>query len=248
MSHRNLDEFLANYNTAAAFGERRTGWEEEYPISNPPSANDRENVEWKKRFPQDWHEVEVVNDYGETVKEWQLKDPVEWWYHKPRLDRVTKYDTNLHWHASRLSKPQYEARKEEIYQNGIGQVVMRPQLTGNLYSLRVMFPPGFRHLTNQYGQMKKLQDNAAGYHISLGYWRDVQKNPELRNAMNAFLMKYYDTTLENIDIPSDVAEEFNWVKVGGGSTYEINDDTEFANDLRDLVKLGTGKTPHISLD
>ena len=69
----------------------------------------------------------------------------------------------------------YEAREQEINKHGIGAVELTPQLTGSLHSLRVKFPDGFNHLTNEKGQ-QKMREKDAGFHISMMYEPDPKDN------------------------------------------------------------------------
>jgi hypothetical protein len=240
MSHKPIFEFWRRQ----ADETDPTGWG---PLPDDISWKEK-NWLWEKHHsnvPDEWEEVAVEGGRPE----WRLKDEQHrmWW------DQLTEKQSARqgmeNWHATRLPKRDYHDRKWEIEHDGIGRVRLTPQITGSLISLRVEFPPGFKHLTNLHGQTLKAEQ-ASGYHISLAYTSGVDKNPELRNLLNTFLRRYFD--MDGVgDIGKVSGKFFNFpnVRVSRGSTYELSGDDDFANDLRTLVLAGTNKEePHISLD
>jgi hypothetical protein len=210
-------------------------------LPEEPTETDRWNVDYWDRQYDAWEDYEYWDEwYKEWKKGTRLKDPNEWYYYKPRAEKIKNYDDAAWFRASRLPKGPYEARAREISQHGIGRVYMDPQLTGNLISLKVKFPPGFKHLTNKFGQAAKARTD-AGYHISLAYKRDIENDPTLRQHVTSFLLKYFGRDKGRFF-------DLNNIRVTDGGTYELKGDDEFVKDAHALSQAGTKKQAHISLD
>jgi len=213
-----------------------TGWGQ-LP-SEEHIADLRQRMEHKESYQDDWEKYQVFDKEGkETDWGWRLRDETDRWWYEKRKREVKEYEAMKHWQETRLHKRDYDARREQIEEEGLGNVRLTPQITGNLISLRVEFPPEFRHLTNVEGQNQKAKTN-ANYHISLAYTPDVERDPKLQERLNAFLKQYFgrDVELRNIRVTAK----------GGG--YELEGGTQFEHDLNLLVNAGTGKKSHISLD
>ena len=141
-------------------------------------------------------------------------------------------------------------KKKRIERDGLQNVVLTPQITGHLISLRVDFPPQFTHLLNARGLQEKHATN-AGFHISLSYRREVDQNPEHRENINNFLRKYFglENGLDDIGSRPGVTTNFSRVRVNKNGIYNLEGTTEFEEDLREIVLEGTAKhEAHISLD
>ena len=107
------------------------------------------------------------------------------------------------------------------------------------------------HLLNAQGLQDKHATN-AGFHISLSYQKGIEENPEHRVRLNNFLRTYFgmDNGLEDINTRLGVSKDFPTVEVNKNCIYTLNGNSEFDEDLRQLVIEGTRKNgpPHISLD
>jgi hypothetical protein len=148
------------------------------------------------------------------------------------------------WKLNRPPKKEYYERAAEIKREGIGEVQVVPQKTDKLYSLKVTFPEGFRHLSSEHGQNEKAKTN-SGYHISLMYEPyKGHKIDKVAVGLRNKIGKYFGSW----DSPEPQPMRFDKIRVSKGSTYELYDDTEFVNLLNELSKRGTDKWAHISLD
>jgi len=87
----------------------------------------------------------------------------------------------------------------------------------------------------------------TGFHITITYRRELDKNEELAERLDDFLDTYFPKQ-------SDKWEgrfiTFPDASVGKQSTIMLHGDREFGRELRWLVDNGSGKSggPHISLD
>ena len=92
------------------------------------------------------------------------------------------------------------SEKKQLERDGIQNVVLTPQITNNLISLKADFPSQFTHLLNAQGLQNKHATN-AGFHISLSYLPEIEANPEHRTRVNSFLKKHFgiENGLEDIE-------------------------------------------------
>ena len=129
--------------------------------------------------------------------------------------------------------------------------MLTPQITNNLISLKLDFPSQFTHLLNAKGFQEKHATN-AGFHISLSYLPEIEANPEHRTRVNNFLKKHFglDNGLGDINTRPGVSKDFPTVEVNKNGIYTLKGNSEFDEDLQQLVIEGTHKhgPPHISLD
>jgi hypothetical protein len=248
MAHQPMDDFLRNYIHRDPWDP--TGWGQ---LPYEPTEKDRwSNWEWDKVKQDDnhWQDYTYNNEYGDEVHDRRLVDETERHFYDDRQKMIDEYDTAVHWQNTRLRQPYYEFQKKRIEQNGLQNVVLTPQITGNLISLRVDFPPQFTHLLNARGLQEKHATN-AGFHISLSYRREVDQNPEHRENINNFLRKYFglENGLDDIGTRLGMTKNFPHVRVNKNGIYNLEGNTEFDEDLRELVLEGTAKhEAHISLD
>ena len=179
MTHRPMDEFLRNH-------RNRDHWDEPMDVDDDPTGwgalpwaptdKDRESNKYWDDFygewrTERWETVEYEDEYGEQKVKEQLIDPDERaWYEKSQ-QMIDEYDTAAEWQNTRLHKREYDERKNQIEEHGLGNVMLTPQTNGNFYYLKADFPPNFHHLTNQATQQKKVL-TPEGYHISLTYRKE----------------------------------------------------------------------------
>ena len=243
-----MDDFLRNYIHRDPWDP--TGWGQ---LPYEPTEKDRwSNWEWDKVKQDDnhWQDYTYTNQYGDEVHDRRLINLTERQFYDDRQKMIDEYDTAVHWQNTRLRQPYYEFQKKRIEQNGLQNVVLTPQITGNLISLRVDFPPQFTHLLNARGLQEKHATD-AGFHISLSYRREVEQNPEHRVNINIFLRKYFglENGLDDIGTRPGMTKNFSRVRVNKNGIYNLEGTTEFDEDLRELVLEGTAKhEAHISLD
>ena len=236
--------------------ERR---ENRWILPREPEQKDREWDEMYnfKKNPGAWEQYETNEwDYkeGKYKQDWRLKDASKRDEYKERKGRVDAYDGKKNWQETRLLPREYYARKKEIEKDGLPEMWMFPQVTDGLYSIQVMFPETFQHLTNEVGQARKWKEKAR-YHISMGYepgWNE-DGTPEDDKGFKEALYKFYDDYFHRIGEEEwDYAERGlgNKINVSSGATYELQDvDDEFIRRMNDLARWGTGKYwAHISLD
>ena len=143
------------------------------------------------------------------------------------------------------------SEKKQIERNGIQNVVLTPQITKKMISLKADFPSQFTHLLNAQGFQNKHATN-AGFHISLSYLPEIEANPEHRTRVNNFLKTHFglENGLEDINTRPGVSKDFPTVEVNKNGIYTLKGNSEFEKDLQQLIIEGTHKhgPPHISLD
>ena len=273
MSHSgSLDDFLRTHDNRPHREQRRavprvvdndpTGWG---PLPQEPTEKDRaSNKGYDELYgdlrDQYWETVPHPNDFGDThdengepyTKE-QLRNPDERAWYEYRQEMIDNYDAAFEWQNTRIPKRQYDERVQELEQHGLGEVRLTPQVgdDGWFYSLKVDFPPDFRHLTNQATQQKKLA-TPENYHISLTYRRQLEQNEAHRAQMNAFLKEYFGMNNGIEDIGKVPGKTFILPNISvskSGGIYQLTGGRKFEDDLYALTKIGTGRDglPHISL-
>jgi len=235
--------------------ENPTGWG---PLPWEPSANDRAwNTHWDNLYgpwrEEHWETVPTgyVNEDGteETIE--RLRDPMERERYEWRERMITEYDDALRWRRERIHRRDYDARKAQIEEVGLGKVHIMPQFTDRLFSLRVQFPRNFYHLTNAPTQRAK-ENTKEGYHISISYRGELQRRPDHLAKMNAFLRKHFGMRNGVADVGKYGGADFNLrhIRVSNrGGVYELVGNSQFERELNELAREGTGKggAAHISL-
>ena len=113
--------------------EDPTGWGR---LPWEPSARDRESNAFLDSLYGAWREehwewVPYVNDKGEEDMKEQLKDPEERSWYEMRQRMIADYDIAREWQQTRIHKRDYEARKAQIKEMGLGNVRLTHQFTGN---------------------------------------------------------------------------------------------------------------------
>ena len=239
-----------------------TGWG---PLPQKPTDKDRESNKGYDDLYGDWREehwetVPHPNEYGHThdengepyMKE-RLRNEAEREWYEYRQEMIDKYDAAFEWQNTRIPKRQYDERVQELEQHGLGEVMLTPQVgdDGWFYSLKVDFPPGFRHLTSPETQQKKLA-TPAGYHISLTYRRELEQNEAHKAQMNAFLQEHFGMNNGIADIGQVPGKRFilpNITVSKSGGVYQLDGNRPFERDLHALTQIGTGRNglPHISV-
>jgi hypothetical protein len=248
-THRNWDHWDEPMNV----DDDPTGWG---ALPHAPTDKDRaSNKYWDEFYgewrTERWEEVEYEDDYGKQKVKEQLRDPDEREWYEERQRMIDEYDTAAEWQNSRLPKREYDERKNQIEEHGIGNVKLTPQTNGNFYYLKADFPPDFVHLTNQATQQKKVL-TPEGYHISLTYRRELEQNDDHRTKMDAFLREHFGMNNGVADIGKLQGKRFNLPRItisNGGDVYQLVGDRKFEKDLLELTQIGIGKDglPHISL-
>jgi len=198
----------------------------------------KDEAEWYERWnhhnrPDAWEEF--TDDWNK--KQWRLKDEYarSWW------DHISAEKAKINWKQGRLPKREYYERLKEIEEQGLHDLILTPQRTGDLYSLKVEFPPGFKHLSSEHAQQQKAKTD-ANYHISLMY-ANGDKDP-----VQTGLRKELGRRFRSWDNPRPIIMSFPKVKVWSGSGYGLEGNTYFDDLMEKLAVRGAGARPHISLD
>jgi len=181
----------------------------------------------------------------------QLKDPEERSWYEMRQRMIADYDIAREWQQTRIHKRDYDARKAQIEERGLGDVRLIPQFTGDFLSLRAEFPRGFYHLTNASTQRIK-EATPEGYHISLSKRDTLKEKPDHLAKMNAFLRKHFGMRNGVADVGKYGGADFNLrhIRVSNrGGVYELVGNSQFERELNELAREGTGQggAAHISL-
>ena len=149
------------------------------------------------------------------------------------------------WAKTRHPEQEYNRRKAIIERDGIWcnlrwQETVWPEHDERypFYSLRVEFPPDFRHLIVQEAQDAK-EALPEGYHISIGNKWAFIDNAKMLRRLSAIYLRFRDPVIHH----------FEHVRVTSGSAYELLGPDSVVWAIKDVVQFGTGKKdPHISLD
>ena len=248
-THRNWDHWDEPMNV----DDDPTGWG---ALPWEPTDRDRQsNKDWDDLYGElrerYWEEVEYEDGYKQNKIKEQLKDSDEREWYEKRQRWIDEYDTAVEWQKTRLPKREYDERKNQIEEHGIGNVKLTPQTHGNFYYLKAEFQPNFHHLTNQATQQKKVL-TPEGYHISLSFRRELEQNEDHRAKMDAFLKEHFGMNNGVANFNSHPGKQFNLPRItvsGTGGVYQLAGESKFEKDLYDLTQIGTGKDglPHISL-
>ena len=147
----------------------------------------------------------------------------------------------------RLAPKEYYKVKDKVLSEGLGELWVRFETqseTGFKY-IKVEFPTDYKWLLNNAVGRAKQADNPAGYHITICYDKTYESDPEAKDATD------------------DIAEKYKWwtkiemkdISISSGDTYQIEGNSEFAEDLRRTVAItlaGYKDNPnykaHISMD
>jgi hypothetical protein len=106
----------------------------------------------------------------------------------------------------------------------------------------VDFPTEYKWLlNNEFGRAKQAV-NPAGYHITICYDKTYESDPKAKEATDVIAEKYkWWTEIEMKDI-----------SISSGDTYQIEGNSEFAEDLRKTVAITLAEKEyykaHISMD
>ena len=148
-----------------------------------------------------------------------------------------------YWNETRYDSKEYEKRKEQILQNGIlcklqFQEDYEHSQYDPFYSLKVVFPPNFKHLIKPEAVAQK-EALSSGFHISLGYRSAFNDNEGMLRELKGLWWKYEQPRPEHL--------KHVWIANSGTISIERPDPLYYH--LIKLVKHGTSKAyVHISLD
>ena len=148
-----------------------------------------------------------------------------------------------HWNETRHDEKEFNKRKEQILQNGI---LCKLQFQADyvhtpwdpFYSLKVTFPPNFKHLIKPEAVETK-KETSSGFHISIGNRSAFNDNAGMLAELKGLWWKYEHPQPEHM----------KHVFVAKSGTISIEKPDTLYYQLIKLVKHGTGKAYiHISLD
>ena len=145
----------------------------------------------------------------------------------------------------RLAPEEYYRVKDRVLKEGIGElwVIFETQSETGFKYIKVDFPTDYKWLlNNEFGRAKQAV-NPAGYHITICYDKTYVSDPKAKEATDAIAEKYggwwQKIVMKDISISS-------------GDTYQIEGDSEFAQDLRNTVAITLAEKlnykAHISMD
>ena len=128
-----------------------TGWG---ALPWAPTDRDRESNQqwddlWGELRERYWETVPYTDGYGHVGTKEQVKDDEDRAWYEDRKKVIDEYDNAVEWQNTRLHKREYDERKNQIEEHGLGNVMLTPQTNGNFYYLKAEFPPDFVHLTNK---------------------------------------------------------------------------------------------------
>ena len=147
------------------------------------------------------------------------------------------------WNETRYDSNEYEKRKQNILDSGIlCKLQFQEDYEHSSYdpflSLKVIFPPNFKHLIKPEAAANK-EALSSGFHISLGYRSAFNDNEGMLRELRGLWWKY--------EHPRPELMKHVWIAQSG--TMSIVKPDPLYHYLVKLVKHGTGKSDvHISLD
>ena len=205
---------------------------------------------WEQREWEDlrydnslWGKVQKT-DGDQTWEEWDITDPnIKARYDVLNKKRQKHIDTD-HYRRCRLPPREYYEVKERVLTHGIGiRRVKFETLPDGFKFLRVDFPPDYQWLLNNENGKSKQATNPAGYHITICDWRKYEADQAARDATDTLEGKYNEWR----------EIEMNEITISSGDTYQIEGNSQFAQDLRETVAItmthkGAGYKAHVSMD
>ena len=211
-------------------------------VSDPLTPEEEQKWEHLK-YNNDLYTAEEKTEKGKTWKVWVFKDAnIEAEFNA--LDKKKKeYDDTYNYFVCRLAPREYYEVKDRVLRDGIGKRWVRFETqsdTGFKY-IKVDFPSDYKWLLNNEVGRAKQAVNPAGYHITICYDKTYESDPEAKKATDAFAEKYWGW--QEIEMKD--------ISISSGDTYQIEGDSEFAEDLRKTVAITLDKPnykAHISMD
>ena len=152
-------------------------------------------------------------------------------------------EAQKYYNETRHDEKEYNKRKDHILQNGIlCKLQFQADYTHTswdpFYSLKVTFPPNFKHLLKKEA-VKTKEASSSGFHISLGNRSSFNDNAGMLAELNGIWWKYHEPK----------AELLKHLYIANSGTIIIDKPDPVYFDLVNVVKHGTGKANiHISLD
>jgi len=200
---------------------------------------------------QEWEAINFNNSLWTDVK--KTEDGQSWWERvcndpvaKARFDVLDKkrqehIDTD-NYARCRLPPIQYYQVKEKVLQDGIGTRWVRFETASDGFKyLRVHFPDDYQWLLNNETGKAQQRTNPAGLHITICDWRKYEgAAKEATDALEANYWQWQEIEMKEISVST-------------GDTYQIEGNSQFAQDLRETVAItmrhkGAGYKAHISMD
>ena len=133
--------------------------------------------------------------------------------------------------------------KDIVLKEGIGKlwVKFETQSESGFEYIKMDFPLDYKWLLNNEVGRTKQAVNPAGYHITICYDKTYESDPEAKKATDDIEEKYW--RWQEIEMKD--------ISISSGDTYQIEGDSEFAEDLRNTVAITLNKPnykAHISMD
>ena len=232
--------------------EERTKREEDiargfWVVSDP--LTQKEDEEWRDmKYNLDYYNVVEKTENEQTWMDYVFKDTEIEAKFKALEKKKKDHDDTNNYASCRLAPEEYYMVKDKVLKEGIGKQWVRFESqseTGFKY-IKVDFPTDYEWLLNNAVGRAKQADNPAGYHITICYDKTYVSDPKAKEATDAIATKYggWWQKIEMKDIT-----------ISSGDTYQIEGNSEFAEDLRRTVAITLAvykKNPnykaHISMD
>jgi hypothetical protein len=232
--------------------EERTKREEDtrrgsWVVSDPLTPDEEE--EWRDiKYNLDYYNVVEKTENEQTWTEYEFKDPAIKAKFLALEKKKKDHDDTNNYALCRLAPKEYYEVKDKVLKEGLGELWVKFETqseTGFKY-IKVDFPQDYKLLlNNEFGRAKQAV-NPAGYHITICYDKTYVLDPKAKEATDVIAEKYGEWW-QKIEIKN--------ISISSGDTYQIDGDSEFAEDLRRTVAItlaGYKDNPnyraHISMD
>ena len=204
-----------------------------------------EEQEWREiKYNNDYYNAEEKTENEQTWTEYVFKDTEIEAKFNALAKKKKDHDDTKNYALCRLAPKEYYMVKDRVLKEGLGElwVIFETQSETGFKYIKVEFPRDYELLLNNAVGRAKQAVNPAGYHITICYDKTYASNPEAQKATDAIAEKYkWWTKIEMKDI-----------SISSGDTYQIEGDSEFAQDLRNTVAITLAKKlnykAHISMD
>jgi len=191
-----------------------------------------------------WANVQKTDENGKPWEVWEITDPKI----KARFDKLDEkrqqHINTDNYQKRRLPPSEYYAVKDHVLTHGIGIQPVRFETASDGFKyLRVDFPDDYKWLlNNEFGRSEQAK-NPAGYHITICEPKTYDTDQAAKQATDHLEGEY--GRWQEI--------EMNEITISSGDTYQIEGNSQFAQDLRETVAItmrhkGAGYKAHISMD
>ena len=212
-------------------------------VSDPLTPEEEE--EWRDiKYNLDYYDTEEKTENEQTWTEYVFKDTEMKAKFLALEKKKQDHNDTTNYALCRLAPEEYYRVKDRVLKEGLGElwVIFETQSETGFKYIKVEFPSDYKWLlNNEFGRAKQAV-NPAGYHITICYDKTYESDPKAKEATDAIAERYkWWTEIEMKDI-----------SISSGDTYQIEGDSEFAQDLRNTVAITLAEKlnykAHISMD